>query len=74
MIFSGSLFGLAARRFWGLVFVVPLMLPEYKAVVQSVARITRRALHGKKLRDRLVCVSGRLLPVTLPSNLDGLKG
>lgn len=38
MILSGSLFGLAAGLFWGLVFVAPLMLPEYPAVVQSVAR------------------------------------
>ena len=38
MILSGSLFGLAAGLFWGLVFVVPLMLPEYPAAVQSVAR------------------------------------
>lgn len=38
MILSGSLFGLAAGLFWGLVFMVPLMLPEYPAVVQSVAR------------------------------------
>jgi hypothetical protein len=39
MTFSGSLFGLAARFFWGLVFVVPLKLPEYTAVVHKEAKI-----------------------------------
>jgi drug/metabolite transporter (DMT)-like permease len=34
----GVLFALAAGLLWGLVFVVPLMLPEYPATLQSVGR------------------------------------
>ena len=34
----GTLFALAAGLMWGLVFVSPLMLPEYPAVLQSVGR------------------------------------
>lgn len=35
---SGILFALAAGMLWGLVFVVPLLLPEYPAPLQSVGR------------------------------------
>ncbi|MCW5661276.1 MAG: DMT family transporter [Burkholderiaceae bacterium] len=35
---SGSLFALAAGLMWGLVFVGPLLLPEYPAAVQSFGR------------------------------------
>ncbi len=35
---SGTLFALAAGLMWGLVFVAPLMLPQYPAAVLSVAR------------------------------------
>ena len=35
---SGTLFALAAGLMWGLVFVAPLMLPEYPAALLSVAR------------------------------------
>jgi drug/metabolite transporter (DMT)-like permease len=34
----GIAFALAAGMMWGLVFVAPLMLPEYPATLQSVAR------------------------------------
>jgi drug/metabolite transporter (DMT)-like permease len=35
---SGTAFALAAGLMWGLVFVAPLMLPEYPAALQSAAR------------------------------------
>ena len=35
---SGVAFALAAGLMWGLVFVAPLMLPQYPAALQSVAR------------------------------------
>ena len=35
---AGLLFALAAGLLWGLVFVVPLLLPEYPAALLSVAR------------------------------------
>jgi drug/metabolite transporter (DMT)-like permease len=35
---SGVAFALAAGLLWGLVFVAPLMLPQYPATLQSVAR------------------------------------
>ena len=37
-LISGSLFALAAGLMWGLVFVGPLLLPEYPAAVQSFGR------------------------------------
>ncbi len=37
-LWSGVGFALAAGLMWGLVFVAPLMLPEYPASLQSVAR------------------------------------
>jgi drug/metabolite transporter (DMT)-like permease len=37
-IFSGLLFALAAGLMWGLVFVGPLLLPEYPATLQSFGR------------------------------------
>jgi drug/metabolite transporter (DMT)-like permease len=37
-LFSGSLFALAAGLMWGLVFVGPLLLPEYPAALQSFGR------------------------------------
>jgi len=37
-LWSGSLFALAAGLMWGLVFVGPLLLPEYPAAVQSFGR------------------------------------
>ncbi len=37
-LFSGSLFALAAGLMWGLVFVGPLLLPEYPATLQSFGR------------------------------------
>jgi drug/metabolite transporter (DMT)-like permease len=37
-LFSGTLFALAAGLMWGLVFVTPLLLPDYPAVLLSCAR------------------------------------
>ena len=37
-VFSGTLFALAAGLMWGLVFVGPLLLPEYPAALQSFGR------------------------------------
>ncbi len=37
-MFSGTLFALAAGLMWGLVFVSPLLLPEYPAALQSFGR------------------------------------
>ncbi len=37
-LFSGVLFALAAGLMWGLVFVGPLLLPEYPATLQSFGR------------------------------------
>ena len=37
-LLSGILFALAAGLMWGLVFVGPLLLPEYPATLQSVGR------------------------------------
>ena len=37
-LISGTLFALAAGLMWGLVFVAPLMLPEYPAALLSVGR------------------------------------
>lgn len=38
MMLSGVLFALAAGLLWGLVFVSPLLLPDYPAALQSVGR------------------------------------
>jgi drug/metabolite transporter (DMT)-like permease len=37
-MFAGTLFALAAGLMWGLVFVAPLMLPDYPAVLLTVGR------------------------------------
>lgn len=37
-LITGTLFALAAGLMWGLVFVAPLLLPDYPAVLLSVAR------------------------------------
>jgi drug/metabolite transporter (DMT)-like permease len=37
-LFTGTLFALAAGLMWGLVFVGPLLLPEYPATLQSFGR------------------------------------
>jgi drug/metabolite transporter (DMT)-like permease len=37
-VFIGALFALAAGLMWGLVFIAPLMLPEYPAALLSFAR------------------------------------
>jgi drug/metabolite transporter (DMT)-like permease len=38
LLWTGTLFALAAGLTWGLVFVVPLLLPQYPAPLLSVAR------------------------------------
>lgn len=38
MILSGTLFALAAGLMWGLVFVAPLLLPDYPAALLTVGR------------------------------------
>jgi drug/metabolite transporter (DMT)-like permease len=37
-LWAGTLFALAAGLMWGLVFIAPLLLPEYPAALLSVAR------------------------------------
>ncbi|MEO6960070.1 MAG: EamA/RhaT family transporter, partial [Burkholderiaceae bacterium] len=37
-MWSGILFALMAGLIWGLVFIGPLLLPEYPAALQSVGR------------------------------------
>ena len=37
-MWTGTLYALAAGLMWGLVFVAPLLLPEYPAALQSVGR------------------------------------
>ncbi len=54
---SGTLFALAAGLMWGLVFVGPLLLPEYPATLQSFGRYLAFGLIALPLawfdRDRL---------------------
>ena len=63
-MWSGILFALAAGLMWGLVFVAPLLLPDYPAALLAVGRylafgllalplalIDRRALRGLTLAD-----------------------
>lgn len=38
MMFAGTLFALAAGLMWGLVFVAPLLLPDYPAALLTVGR------------------------------------
>ena len=60
-LFTGTLFALAAGVMWGLVFVSPLLLPEYPAVLQSVGRYLAFGLIALPLawldrtRLRLLC-------------------
>ena len=37
-MWTGTLFALAAGLMWGLVFIAPLLLPEYPAALQSFGR------------------------------------
>ena len=37
-MWTGTLYALAAGLLWGLVFVAPLLLPDYPAALQSVGR------------------------------------
>ena len=43
-LFAGTLFALAAGLMWGLVFIAPLLLPDYPAVLLSVSRYLAVAL------------------------------
>jgi drug/metabolite transporter (DMT)-like permease len=56
-LFTGVLFALAAGLMWGLVFVGPLLLPEYPATLQSFGRYLAFGLIALPLgwfdRDRL---------------------
>jgi drug/metabolite transporter (DMT)-like permease len=64
---SGTLFALAAGLMWGLVFVAPLMLPEYPAALLSVSRYLAFGLIALPLawvgRARLSQLTRHLLPV-----------
>ena len=40
-LFTGTAFALAAGLMWGLVFIAPLLLPQYPAALLTLAR-----LHG----------------------------
>ncbi|HEY2624833.1 MAG TPA: EamA/RhaT family transporter, partial [Dyella sp.] len=37
-MWTGTLYALAAGLMWGLVFISPLLLPDYPAALQSVGR------------------------------------
>jgi drug/metabolite transporter (DMT)-like permease len=37
-MWTGTAFALAAGLMWGLVFIAPLLLPEYPAALQSFGR------------------------------------
>ena len=50
-LFSGLLFALAAGLMWGLVFVGPLLLPEYPATLQSFGRYLAFGLIALPLFD-----------------------
>jgi drug/metabolite transporter (DMT)-like permease len=56
-LISGTLFALAAGLMWGLVFVAPLLLPQYPAALLSVARYLAFGLIALPLawwdRDRI---------------------
>ena len=60
-LFSGVLFALAAGLMWGLVFVGPLLLPEYPATLQSFGRYLAFGLIALPLawfdRDKLRAMS-----------------
>lgn len=68
-MFAGTLFALAAGLMWGLVFVGPLLLPEYPAALQSFGRylafglitlplawFDRRALRALRVADWLAAL------------------
>ena len=51
---SGVLYALLAGLMWGLIFVGPLIVPEYPAILQSTGRYLALGLIGWGAR---VCVS-----------------
>jgi drug/metabolite transporter (DMT)-like permease len=69
-LLSGILFALAAGLMWGLVFVGPLLLPEYPATLQSFGRYLAFGLIALPLGwfDR-----GRLKQLTRADWLEALK-
>jgi drug/metabolite transporter (DMT)-like permease len=69
-IVSGTLFALAAGLMWGLVFVAPLMLPDYPAALLSVSRYLAFGLIALPLAwwDRL-----RLAQLTRDDWVEALK-
>jgi drug/metabolite transporter (DMT)-like permease len=69
-LFSGVLFALAAGLMWGLVFVGPLLLPEYPATLQSFGRYLAFGLIALPLAwfDR-----GRLKQLTRADWFEALK-
>lgn len=60
-LFTGTLFALAAGLMWGLVFVGPLLLPEYPATLQTFGRYLAFGLIALPLawfdRDKLAQLS-----------------
>ena len=67
---SGTLFALAAGLMWGLVFVAPLLLPEYPAVLLSFGRYLAFGL----IALPLAWISRRRLALlTRPDWIEALK-
>lgn len=59
---SGVLYALLAGLMWGLIFVGPLIVPEYPAMLQSMGRYLALGLMRCPLPgwDACVCVSWRV--------------
>ena len=56
-MWTGTLYALVAGLMWGLVFVGPLLVPEYPAALQSVGRYLAFG-HGGLLRAQLFGLTG----------------
>lgn len=58
---SGVLYALLAGLMWGLIFVGPLIVPEYPAMLQSMGRYGARVNCAAHCGwDACVCVSWRV--------------
>lgn len=59
---SGVLYALLAGLMWGLIFVGPLIVPEYPAMLQSMGRYLALGLIALPIAwlDACVCVSWRV--------------
>ena len=59
---SGVLYALLAGLMWGLIFVGPLIVPEYPAMLQSMGRYLALGLIALPIVcwDACVCVSWRV--------------